>query len=134
MGCGDELFEWFEANKITWVTILASIAALQVMCIGIAIYILSRIKRLKKLRYEKKKYSLEPTKIFTFRSKILKKNVQNRKIMKKKNHKIQYIYWVLALLIFNQVRNSYFFCFLQEFANSFQKTIIRLFFRLQRSS
>jgi len=50
MGCGDELFEWFEANKITWVTILASIAALQVMCIGIAIYILSRIKRLKKLR------------------------------------------------------------------------------------
>ena len=55
MGCGDELFEWFEANKITWVTILASIAALQVMCIGIAIYILSRIKRLKKLRYEKKK-------------------------------------------------------------------------------
>ena len=55
MGCGDELFEWFETNKITWVTILASIAALQVMCIGIAIYILSRIKRLKKLRYEEKK-------------------------------------------------------------------------------
>ena len=127
MGCGDELFEWFEANKITWVTILASIAALQVMCIGIAIYILSRIKRLKKLRYEKKKYSLEPTKIFTFRPKIFNnKKVQNRKI--------QYICWVLALLIFNHVRNSYFFCFLQEFANSFQKTIIRLFFRLQRSS
>ena len=49
--CGPKLFSWFEENKITWVTILASVAALQVMCIGIAIYILSRIKRLKKLRY-----------------------------------------------------------------------------------
>lgn len=48
--CGPKLFGWFESNKITWVTILASVAALQVMCIGIAIYILSRIKRLKKLR------------------------------------------------------------------------------------
>lgn len=48
--CGPKLFSWFEANKITWVTILASIAALQVMCVGIAIYILSRIKRQKKLR------------------------------------------------------------------------------------
>ena len=62
MGCGDELFEWFETNKITWVTILASIAALQVMCIGIAIYILSRIKRLKKLRYEEKKLILSAKK------------------------------------------------------------------------
>ena len=62
MGCGDELFEWFETNKITWVTILASIAALQVMCIGIAIYILSRIKRLKKLRYEEKKLILSAEK------------------------------------------------------------------------
>jgi len=48
--CGPKLFSWFEENKITWVTVLASVAALQVMCIGIAIYILSRIKRLKKLR------------------------------------------------------------------------------------
>jgi len=48
--CGSKLFDWFESNKITWVTFLASVAALQVMCIGIAIYILSRIKRLKKLR------------------------------------------------------------------------------------
>ena len=50
--CGPKLFGWFESNKITWVTILASVAALQVMCIGIAIYILSRIKRLKKLRWD----------------------------------------------------------------------------------
>ena len=49
--CGEQLAEWFEENKITWVTILASVAALQVMCVGIAIYILSRIKRQKKLRY-----------------------------------------------------------------------------------
>lgn len=48
--CGPKLFGWFEENKITWVTILASVAALQVFCVGIAIYILSRIKRLKKLR------------------------------------------------------------------------------------
>lgn len=48
--CGDKLNGWFESNKITWVTILASIAALQIMCIVIAIYILSKIKRLKKLR------------------------------------------------------------------------------------
>jgi len=48
--CGEQLAEWFEENKITWVTILASVAALQVMCVGIAIYILSRIKRQKKLR------------------------------------------------------------------------------------
>lgn len=48
--CGPKLFSWFEENKITWVTVLASVAALQVMCVGIAIYILSRIKRQKKLR------------------------------------------------------------------------------------
>jgi len=48
--CGDRLFDWFESNKITWVTVLASIAALQVMCIGIAIFIVSRIKRVRKLR------------------------------------------------------------------------------------
>ena len=44
------LFEWFEENKITWVTVLASLVALQIMCIGIAMYILSRVKRLNKLR------------------------------------------------------------------------------------
>lgn len=49
-GCGLRLFEWFEENKITWVTILASLIALQIMCIGIAMYILSRVKRLNKLR------------------------------------------------------------------------------------
>ena len=49
-GCGWKLEEWFDDNTITWVTILASVAALQVMCIGIAIYITCRVRKMKKLR------------------------------------------------------------------------------------
>jgi len=48
--CRDNLYEWFMGNKITWVTILASVAAIQVMCIGIAIYILTRVKKIKQRR------------------------------------------------------------------------------------
>jgi hypothetical protein len=44
------LYSWFEENKITWVSILASMAALEVLCVGIAIYILTRIKKLQKLK------------------------------------------------------------------------------------
>lgn len=42
------LLEWFDDNKITWVTILASLVALQIMSIGIAIYVLSRAKKMRK--------------------------------------------------------------------------------------
>lgn len=48
--CRDNLYSWFMDNKITWVTILASVAAVQVMCIGIAIYILTRVKKIKQRR------------------------------------------------------------------------------------
>lgn len=48
--CKTNLAQWFEDNKITWVTILAVIAAIQVMCIGIAVYILQRIRKLNKIR------------------------------------------------------------------------------------
>lgn len=49
-GCGEKLVSWFDDNKITWVTILASVAAVQVMCIGIAIFIISKVRKLKKIR------------------------------------------------------------------------------------
>jgi len=49
-GCGEKLVSWFDENKITWVTILASVAAVQVMCIGIAIFIISKVRKLKKIR------------------------------------------------------------------------------------
>lgn len=48
--CMDNLQAWFEENKITWVTILATVAAIQVMCVGIAIYILQRVSKLRKIR------------------------------------------------------------------------------------
>jgi len=48
--CMNNLQEWFLENKITWVTMLAVLAAVQVMCVGIAVYILQRVSRLKKLR------------------------------------------------------------------------------------
>jgi len=48
--CKANLDTWFQENKITWVTILAVIAAIQVMCIGIAVYILQRIRKLNKIR------------------------------------------------------------------------------------
>jgi hypothetical protein len=53
-GCGPKLYSWFEDNKITWVSILASMAALEVLCVGIAIYILTRVKKLEKLRQVKR--------------------------------------------------------------------------------
>lgn len=49
-GCGEKLVGWFDDNKITWVTILASVAAVQVMCIGISIFIISKVRKLKKIR------------------------------------------------------------------------------------
>ncbi len=49
-GCGLKLNMWFEDNKINWVTLLASLVALQFMAFGIAMYISSRVKRLQKLR------------------------------------------------------------------------------------
>jgi hypothetical protein len=42
---------WFLENKISWVTVLATVAAAQVMCVGIAVYILQRVRRLRKLRW-----------------------------------------------------------------------------------
>ena len=49
-GCGPKLFDWFADNKITWVTVLACAAALQVMCVGIAVYIVKRVHKMKKLK------------------------------------------------------------------------------------
>ena len=66
--CATNLESWFLSNKITWVTMLATIAAvqvghrhsqcmehfkvcfLQVMCLGIAVYILQRVSKLRKGR------------------------------------------------------------------------------------
>ena len=41
---------FLQENKITWVTILATVAAIQVMCVGIAIYILQRVSKIRKIR------------------------------------------------------------------------------------
>ena len=49
-GCNSRLSEWFEENKITWVTTLASVVAVQIMSCGIALYMLSRVKRINKLK------------------------------------------------------------------------------------
>ena len=49
-GCGEALVDWFRANKLVWASVLASIFALQFMAAGIAIYILSRVKKLRRLR------------------------------------------------------------------------------------
>ena len=49
-GCNTRLNEWFEDNKITWVTTLASVVAVQIMSCGIALYMLSRVKRINKLK------------------------------------------------------------------------------------
>ena len=49
-GCNSRLNEWFEENKITWVTTLASVVAVQIMSCGIALYMLSRVKRANKLK------------------------------------------------------------------------------------
>jgi len=44
MGCGSQLNQWLEDNKIGWVTILASIGAFEFMATVIAIFILRRLK------------------------------------------------------------------------------------------
>jgi len=49
-GCGLRLQKWVEREKLTWATILASILALEVMAAGIAAFILSRAKKIRKLR------------------------------------------------------------------------------------
>ncbi len=49
-GCGAALVSWFRANKLVWAAVLASLVALQLMATGIAVYILSRVKKLRKLR------------------------------------------------------------------------------------
>lgn len=46
--CQETLSSWFEENKITWVTFLAVIAAIQVLCIGITVYILLRVRKLRR--------------------------------------------------------------------------------------
>jgi hypothetical protein len=52
-GCGPRLRQWIVREKLTWATALASIFALEIMAVGIAAYILSRVKKLRKLRYIK---------------------------------------------------------------------------------
>ena len=58
-GCNSRLSEWFEENKITWVTTLASVVAVQIMSCGIALYMLSRVKRINKLKSVQLLYSLQ---------------------------------------------------------------------------
>ena len=48
--CQDRLLDWFEDNKIIWVTILAVLAAIQVMVTVIAAYILQKVKKIQKMR------------------------------------------------------------------------------------
>jgi len=48
--CMNNLGNWFQENKITWVTLLAVVAALQVLVAGIAIFILQRIRKLAAVR------------------------------------------------------------------------------------
>ena len=48
--CVDNLLDWFEDNKIIWVTILAVLAAIQVMVTVIAAYILQKGKKIQKMR------------------------------------------------------------------------------------
>jgi len=53
--CRNHLYAWFQDNKIIWVTVLASIAAIQVMCIGIAVYILKRVSHMRAARAASKR-------------------------------------------------------------------------------
>ena len=48
--CVDNLLDWFEDNKIIWVTILAVLAAVEVMVTVIAAYILQKVKKIQKMR------------------------------------------------------------------------------------
>ena len=47
----DNLLDWFEDNKIIWVTILAVLAAIEVMVTVIAVYILQKVKKIQKMRW-----------------------------------------------------------------------------------
>ena len=48
----DNLLDWFEDNKIIWVTILAVLAAMEVMVTVIAAYILQKVKKIQKMRWD----------------------------------------------------------------------------------
>ena len=48
--CQDQLLDWFEANKIIWVTVLAALAAIQLMVTIIAVYIIQKVKKIAKMR------------------------------------------------------------------------------------
>ena len=49
--CQDRLLDWFEENKIIWVTVLAALAAIQLMVTIIAAYIIQKVKKISKMRY-----------------------------------------------------------------------------------
>ena len=49
--CQDRLLDWFEENKIIWVTLLAALAAIQLMVTIIAAYIIQKVKKISKMRY-----------------------------------------------------------------------------------
>lgn len=51
--CMTNLHNWIMDNKISWVTILATLAAVQVMCVGISLYILQRVSKIRKARDSK---------------------------------------------------------------------------------
>lgn len=48
--CQDQLLDWFEANKIIWVTVLAALAAIELMVTIIAVYIIQKVKKIAKMR------------------------------------------------------------------------------------
>ena len=50
MASQDQLLDWFEANKIIWVTVLAALAAIQLMVTIIAVYIIQKVKKIAKMR------------------------------------------------------------------------------------
>jgi len=43
-GCGTKLYQWFEDNKIGWVSIIAAVGAVEFMAAAIALFILRRIQ------------------------------------------------------------------------------------------
>ena len=48
--CQDKLEQWFEDNKIIWVTVLAILASIQLMVTIIAVYIIKKVKKIAKMR------------------------------------------------------------------------------------
>lgn len=53
--CRQNLQQWLQDNKVVWVTVLAAVAAVQVMCIGITVYILKRVSKQKAARAASKR-------------------------------------------------------------------------------